>query len=73
MAKICIPAAAALVAIVSLGLPGCEAIRGANEVDTSPREEGVGKHPGLLTGKKGALIIETEPWEGASPFGDSEE
>lgn len=73
MAKIRIRAAAVLVATLSLGLPGCETIRGASEVDTSPRGEGVGKRPGLLTGKKGALIIETEPWEGASPYGDSEE
>lgn len=73
MAKMRIPAAAVLVAILSLCLPGCEAIRGDSEVDTSPRGEEVGKHPGLLTGKKGALIIETEPWEGPSPYGDSEE
>ena len=73
MARIRIPAAAVLGVILSFGLSGCENFRGDSEVDTAPRGEGVGSSPGLLTGKKGALIIETEPWEGPSPYGDSEE
>ncbi len=59
--------------IASLALSGCEGFQGDSDVDTAPQGDDVGKSPGLLTGKKGALIFETNPWQGPSPYGDSAE
>ncbi|MDH3704122.1 MAG: hypothetical protein OEU46_22720 [Alphaproteobacteria bacterium] len=73
MAKMRIPGVAILAVIVALAVAGCEAVQGDRDVDTSPPGDGVGKSPGLLTGKKGVLVIETEPWHGPSPYGDSQE
>jgi len=73
MTKLRFRGGAVLVAILSLAVAGCGEVRGDREVDTSPPGDEIGKAPGLFSGKKGALIFETDPWEGASPYGDTME
>jgi hypothetical protein len=62
----------ATVMISIVTLTGCEGWRGDEEVETEP-EEGSAEGPGLFTGKAGGIILEVEPWKGASPHGDTEE
>ena len=45
-----------LVIALPLSLPAC-GFRGDKEVDTQDAEGGMGKGPGLLTGKRGGIII----------------
>lgn len=55
------------ISVLSLGVAGCDAFKGDEDVDTADGEGGLGKGPGLFTGKEGALVIESEVWEGAGP------
>ena len=49
------------IALCVLALPmvasGCGKFRGDKHVDTSDGEGAMGKGPGLLTGKRGAIVI----------------
>ena len=40
-----------------LSMSACGSIKGDKDVDTEDAEGGMGKGPGLLTGKRGGLII----------------
>jgi hypothetical protein len=61
-----------IVLVFAVGLMGCGAWDGDEEVETEP-DEGSSEGPGLFTGKKGGIILEVEPWKGASPYEDTEE
>ena len=55
-----------------LVLSGCAGVQGDREVDVADGEgadgEGaVGRGPGLVTGKRGDILIHNDPWEGATP------
>jgi len=50
----------------------CDMPRGDADVQAEPAE-GSSDGPGLFTGKKGGLVIESEPWTGSSPYGDTSE
>ncbi|MDH3701216.1 MAG: hypothetical protein OEU46_07870 [Alphaproteobacteria bacterium] len=43
--------------VIALPLSACGSIKGDKDVDTEDAEGGMGKGPGLLTGKRGGLII----------------
>jgi succinate-acetate transporter protein len=36
---------------------GCSQIRGAKEVETTGGAEGIGDGPGVMTGKRGGIVI----------------
>jgi|GEM_PF-3251454 len=40
-----------------LALSACGWVKGDKDVDTSDAEGGIGKGPGLLTGKRGGIVI----------------
>ena len=40
-----------------LALSACGLVRGDKDVDTSDGEGAIGKGPGLLTGKRGGIVI----------------
>ena len=40
-----------------LALSACGVVKGDKDVDTSDGEGAIGKGPGLLTGKRGGVII----------------
>lgn len=46
-----------LVAAVPISLTGCGVFRGDKDVDTSDGEGALGKGPGVITGKRGGIII----------------
>jgi predicted small secreted protein len=46
-----------LVAAVPISLTGCGVFRGDKDVETSPPSEAIGKGPGIITGKRGGIII----------------
>ena len=50
-----------------LVLSGCAGVQGDREVDVADGEGAVGRGPGLVTGKRGAILIHNDPWEGATP------
>jgi hypothetical protein len=60
------------VCAISVILGGCAAPRGDQEVKSEP-QEGRTDRPGLLTGKSGGLVFESEVWTGPSPYGDTAE
>ena len=43
--------------VLPLVASGCSKVRGDKDVDTSDGEGAMGKGPGLLTGKRGGVII----------------
>ena len=45
------------VVAVPAALSGCGIVRGDKDVDTADGEGAIGKGPGLITGKRGAIII----------------
>ena len=50
-----------LIASIALAMPlalgACGMVRGDKDVDTSDAEGAIGKGPGLLTGKRGGIVI----------------
>ena len=46
-----------LVIALPLSISACGSVKGAKDVDTQDGEGGMGTGPGLLTGKRGGLII----------------
>ena len=46
-----------LVAAVPVSLTGCGIVRGDKDVDTEDGEGAIGKGPGIITGKRGGIII----------------
>ncbi len=46
-----------LVIALPLSISACGSFKGDKDVDTQDAEGGMGKGPGLLTGKRGGLII----------------
>jgi len=46
-----------LVLASPLALSACGWVKGDKDVDTSDAEGGIGKGPGLLTGKRGGIVI----------------
>ena len=46
-----------LVIALPLSMSACGSFKGDKDVDTEDAEGGMGKGPGLLTGKRGGLII----------------
>ena len=52
--------------VIALG--ACGRVQGDAAVDSEPSEGAIGKGPGLLTGKRGAIVIYDEPWTGAAPI-----
>ena len=36
---------------------GCGVWRGSKDINTEPPSEGIGSGPGLLTGKRGGIVI----------------
>lgn len=61
-----------LLVMFGLSAGACDMLHGDKNVDTVPpnaRSDG----PGLFTGKKGGIVIESGVWSGASPYGDTAE
>lgn len=61
-----------LLVLIGLAAGACDTLHGDEDVDTVPpdsRTDG----PGLFSGKKGGLVIESDVWSGASPYGDTSE
>lgn len=58
--------------LISIAVDACDTPRGDKNVQTEPAE-GSSEGPGLFTGKQGGIVIETDPWTGASPYGDTSE
>ena len=46
-----------LVLAMPLALSACGLVKGDKDVDTSDGEGAIGKGPGLLTGKRGGIVI----------------
>lgn len=46
-----------LVIALPLSISACGSFKGDKDVDTQDAEGGMGKGPGLLTGKRGGVII----------------
>ena len=56
--------------LLVLSLAGCGALRGDAQVDTDDGEGAIGRGAGLITGKRGAIVIDNEVWTGAVPGDD---
>jgi hypothetical protein len=65
--------AVTLLCALPIAAAGCAGWQGSRDVNTDVGGDAEGKGPGLLTGKRGGIIFESEPWTGASPGGDTAE
>lgn len=58
------------VCMLSAALAGCGTFEGDAVVDTADGEGAIGKGAGLITGKRGAIVIDNDVWTGAVPGDD---
>lgn len=65
--------AVTLLCALPLAASGCAEWKGARDVNTDVGGGAEGKGPGLFTGKRGGIIIYSEPWTGAAPGGGEAE
>ena len=65
--------ALSLACALALAVSGCAEWQGASDVSTDVGGGALGHGPGLITGKRGAIVIYSDAWSGASPSGDKAE
>lgn len=58
---------------LSLSAAGCGQWEGAKDVNTDIGSGAMGSGPGLITGKRGGIIIYNDVWTGAVPGGGASE
>jgi hypothetical protein len=62
-----------LLCTLSLAVAGCGQWEGAKDVNTDIGSGAMGSGPGLITGKRGGIIIYNDIWTGAVPGGGASE
>lgn len=60
---------ATLACVPLLTVAACAEWQGANDVSTDVGGGALGTGPGLITGKRGGIIIYNDVWSGAAPGG----
>lgn len=53
--------------VAGMALAGCGEIQGDRDVSTDDGEGAIGRGGGLITGKRGGIIIYNRVWDGAAP------
>ena len=64
---------ATLLGALSLALAACSGWHGSPDVSTDVGESKLGSGPGLVTGKRGGIVIYNEAWSGAAPDSENAE
>jgi hypothetical protein len=62
-----------LICSLSFAVAGCGQWEGAKDVNTDIGSGAMGSGPGLITGKRGGIIIYNDVWTGAVPGGGASE